>query len=149
MKQPTVLFLCTGNYYRSRFAEEYFNHHAPTRGSRWRAISRALATELGGRNVGPISPHALRGLNNRGISLATPLRFPRSLQTFELETAESIVALCEREHRPMIVERFLDWEHRVEYWSMDDVDVDTPDNVLPKLSRELDDFIGRLVTCHP
>ena len=49
----------------------------------------------------------------------------------------------------MIVERFLDWEHRVEYWSMDDVDVDTPDNVLPKLSRELDDFIGRLVTCHP
>ena len=27
-KVRTVLFLCTGNYYRSRFAEELFNHHA-------------------------------------------------------------------------------------------------------------------------
>ena len=24
-KSRTVLFLCTGNYYRSRFAEHYFN----------------------------------------------------------------------------------------------------------------------------
>jgi hypothetical protein len=24
----SVLFLCTGNYYRSRFAEELFNHRA-------------------------------------------------------------------------------------------------------------------------
>lgn len=23
-----VLFLCSGNYYRSRFCEEHFNHHA-------------------------------------------------------------------------------------------------------------------------
>ena len=26
--EKTVLFLCTGNYYRSRFAEELFNHEA-------------------------------------------------------------------------------------------------------------------------
>jgi len=25
----TVLFLCTGNFYRSRFAEEVFNHLSP------------------------------------------------------------------------------------------------------------------------
>jgi len=26
--ERTVLFLCTGNYYRSRFADELFNHKA-------------------------------------------------------------------------------------------------------------------------
>ena len=38
-----VLFLCTGNYYRSRFAEILFNQLAPTRGLNWRADSRGLA----------------------------------------------------------------------------------------------------------
>lgn len=39
----TVLFLCTGNYYRSRFAEIYFNALAAQRGSPWRADSRVAA----------------------------------------------------------------------------------------------------------
>ena len=41
----TILFICTGNYYRSRFAEAFFNHHAEVRGLCWRAISRGLAIE--------------------------------------------------------------------------------------------------------
>jgi len=36
----TVLFLCTGNYYRSRHAEAVFNHHAERLGLGWRAVSR-------------------------------------------------------------------------------------------------------------
>ena len=39
-KVKTVLFLCTGNYYRSRFAEELFNHHAERAGDDWIAQSR-------------------------------------------------------------------------------------------------------------
>ena len=40
-----VLFLCTGNYYRSRFAEELFNHLAIQRGLAWRADSAGLEVE--------------------------------------------------------------------------------------------------------
>jgi protein-tyrosine-phosphatase len=36
-----VLFLCTGNYYRSRYAEELFNHLARAEGLGWRAFSDA------------------------------------------------------------------------------------------------------------
>lgn len=51
----SVLFLCTGNYYRSRFAEEFFNHWAEQYVLNWLARSRALAIERGKVNVGPIS----------------------------------------------------------------------------------------------
>src|SRR6266446_4485609 len=49
----TVLFLCTGNFYRSRFAEIYFNWLAPREKLLWRADSRGLA--LDPTNFGPLS----------------------------------------------------------------------------------------------
>ncbi|MFX7063749.1 hypothetical protein ABTH87_19020, partial [Acinetobacter baumannii] len=48
-----ILFLCTGNYYRSRYAEEIFNHAARRKGLRWRAFSRGAAERGSPDNVGP------------------------------------------------------------------------------------------------
>lgn len=50
-----VLFLCTGNYYRSRYAEILFNSVAGRMGLPWRASSRGLALERGVNNVGPMA----------------------------------------------------------------------------------------------
>jgi protein-tyrosine-phosphatase len=47
--EGTILFLCTGNYYRSRFAEVLFNSVADKMGLPWRAASRGLALERGVR----------------------------------------------------------------------------------------------------
>ena len=64
-----VLFLCTGNYYRSRFAEEYFNHLSLANGSPWRAESRGLAASFPRpRNPGTISPHVIDALQNLGLA---------------------------------------------------------------------------------
>ena len=41
----TVLFLCTGNYYRSRFAEILFDSVAVKMGLPWKASSRGLACD--------------------------------------------------------------------------------------------------------
>ena len=46
-----ILFLCTGNYYRSRYAEEIFNHMARNKGLPWRAFSRGAAERLASENV--------------------------------------------------------------------------------------------------
>ena len=54
-KLKTVLFLCTGNYHASRFAEILFNTVAGKMGLAWRASSRGLAPERGLNNVGPIT----------------------------------------------------------------------------------------------
>ena len=46
-KHKRLLFLCTGNYYRSRFAEILFNSVAGKMGLSWKASSRGLAIERG------------------------------------------------------------------------------------------------------
>ena len=69
----TVLFLCTGNYYRSRFAEELFNHEAERAGLHWIAQSRGLALERGANNVGPIAPVVLHTLKGLTTALAAPI----------------------------------------------------------------------------
>ena len=41
-----LLFVCTGNFYRSRHAEALFNWHAERHGLAARAFSRGLLTSL-------------------------------------------------------------------------------------------------------
>ena len=66
----TVLFLCTGNYYRSRFAEILFNSVAGKMRLPWRASSRGLALERGVNNVGPMAVSAVKALESRGLRAA-------------------------------------------------------------------------------
>src|SRR5437660_8840918 len=94
-----ILFLCTGNYYRSRFAEELFNHLARQAGLDWVAESAALALEKGSCNVGPISRYTLQALAARQIEPSAASRMPRQVCERELESADLVIALKEAEHR--------------------------------------------------
>ena len=88
-ERPTVLFLCTANYYRSRFAEVIFNHAAERARVSWRADSAGLAFLCHARNPGVLSPYARAGLAARGISLAEPVRAPQDV-TAELLGAAAL-----------------------------------------------------------
>src|SRR6202521_1575023 len=99
----TVLFLCTGNYYRSRFAEILFNSVAARMGLPWKATSRALALERGAGNVGPMAPEAVTVLQARGIRSAEDFaRFPMQASADDFERAQWIVALKQAEHMPLL-----------------------------------------------
>src|SRR5947207_1045885 len=103
----TVLFLCTGNYYRSRFAECLFNSVAGKMSLPWRASSRGLALERGVNNVGPMAASAVKALEARGLRAVPELgRFPTQVAVEDFEMAHWIVALKEAEHRPLLHERF-------------------------------------------
>src|SRR5690242_8514602 len=106
MTHRSVLFLCTGNYYRSRFAEIVFNDLARKRALNWRADSRGLARVFGPWNVGPISKYAVDALAARGISCTSMAR--NSMHCFEedLKHADIVIALKEAEHRPMLAQHF-------------------------------------------
>jgi protein-tyrosine phosphatase len=129
-----VLFICTGNYYRSRLAEAVFNHGAVARGLAWRAFSRGLATHLVD-GAGSISLHTRFALLARGIPLDRTGAKPMPLRQEDLERATRIIALKEAEHRALIRAQFPEWEDRVEYWHMHDIDVGAPDVVVPEIER--------------
>lgn len=127
-----VLFLCTGNYYRSRFAELYFNHLATQLDLRERASSRGLEA-WAGRNPGPISAHAVRYLLELGIPLPEPQRLPMQLTEADWEQAERVIALDEDEHRQMVLRDFPNHIDRVEFWRYPDTHLASPLVILPAI----------------
>lgn len=140
-RENTVLFLCTGNYYRSRFAEILFNSVASRMSLPWLATSRGLALERGASNVGPISVTALKALEARGLrSAAECARFPIAATADDFAAASWIVALKEAEHSPLLQERFPTWVEKVEFWHIDDAP-----EVLDQIEREVMDLAARLI----
>jgi protein-tyrosine phosphatase len=129
-----LLFLCTGNYYRSRFAEELWGHLERQQPSGWRAESRGLWVARGLANVGPISPHAVRALDVAGVRLAEPMRPPHQVERGDFETSTCIVAMSESEHRGMMNGLFPTWANAVEYWDVEDVGLCPVEAALKRLS---------------
>lgn len=142
----TLLFLCTGNYYRSRFAEHLFNALAPKYGLNWMAISRGLALEWGVDNVGAISKYALTGLSERQVSMAQDLRYPLPLTEADLAAAAKIIAVDESEHRPLMLERFPKWTDAIEYWLVHDVGHTPVDEALQQIEDHIQQLIEQIRT---
>jgi protein-tyrosine phosphatase len=140
----TVLFLCTGNYYRSRLAEFYFNHLAVKHPTPWRAASRGLNITPG--NVGPLSAHTRAWLAENDIPVNEPHRMPIPVLEADFWSADHVVAVKEAEHRSMVSQKFPHWADRVEYWHIHDLDAATPDVALPILVQHVDDLFTRLAT---
>lgn len=130
--QHKLLFICSGNYYRSRFAEVLFNALASQSGLSWQADSRGIATQLA-RGLGPVSSHVLKGLAARGIEVNGRLRYPIQLQEDDLAEASLIIAMKAGEHRAFLEDNFPTWTDKIEYWDVHDVDVAPMDETLPHI----------------
>jgi protein-tyrosine phosphatase len=114
----TVLFVCTGNYYRSRYAELLFNATAP-QAIGWRADSRGFAP--GPWNVGSVAPLVLARLAAGGLAAPADLRPPIRLARADLEAADLLIALDEAEHRPYVVGLGQPWIDRFRLWVVPDL----------------------------
>ena len=139
-----LLFLCTGNYYRSRFAEIFFNWHAERQGVAWRAESRGLS--LVASNVGPLSRHTLARLAAHGIGVEKHQRLPLAVADEDFQAAQHIVAVKEAEHRPLIAARFPAWLERVEFWDIHDVVCAAASDAIPLLEQYVLRLLARLRT---
>jgi protein-tyrosine phosphatase len=139
-----VLFLCSGNYYRSRFAEHLFNHLAEREQLAYRADSAGLWPECHTHNPGPMSPHTIAALRELGVRLPATLRSPRDVEPPDFERSALTVALKEAEHRPLVMQRFPAALVRVEFWHVDDVGDAPPSVALPMIERLVRALIQRL-----
>ncbi|MEM1303346.1 MAG: low molecular weight phosphatase family protein [Planctomycetota bacterium] len=142
---PTVLFLCTGNYYRSRFCEAWFNHLAKERGLDWRADSRGLA--LDPLNPGNIYRVTVAELAKRGVDTAEhEARPPLPAERGDFDAADRVVAVKEAEHRAMMEAGFPDLADSITYWHVHDLDCATSDEAIPQLEHLVLRLVDELAT---
>jgi len=139
-----ILFLCTGNYYRSRFAEHFFNALAKQQAIDWQADSRGLAIELGTGNVGAISPYAVQYLSEQDIVIPKNERRPCGVTPDDFMRANKVIALDVDEHRPLMLERFPQWAEQIEYWAVPDLHITPPELALPQIKQLVFQLINSL-----
>jgi protein-tyrosine phosphatase len=139
--EKAVLFLCTGNYFRSRYAEILFNSVAGKLGLPWQASSRGLALERGVHNVGPMAAEAVQALEAQGVCAAEAVtRLPAQVTAEDFAAADRVVALKRAEHLPLLQERFPAWVEKVEFWHVDDAT-----EVLGLIEQEVMVLVARIL----
>ncbi|MDE0670268.1 MAG: hypothetical protein OXH72_00795 [Caldilineaceae bacterium] len=116
---PAVLFVCTLNYYRSRFAHLYFNHLA--KGTGLHAESRGLVVDRS--RMQGMSYYAGQALQVVGVAVTEgDKRDPVQLTELDIRQAGRLIALCRSEHEPVVAARFPNYRDRFEYWDVLDID---------------------------
>jgi protein-tyrosine phosphatase len=129
-----VLFICTGNFYRSRFAEAVFNFHADQRKLRWQAYSRGLAIHWAD---GVLSPFTAAALSERQIPISYTGADRTQLTENDLESADLRIALDRAEHLQMMEQQFPSWTRRVQYWEVPDMPTVLPEVALPSIESQI------------
>lgn len=135
-----ILFICTGNYYRSRFAEAVFNHLTPAPGG-CVAFSRGLAIHV---VEGDLSIHTELALRQRGIDRAMTSATRTALTEEDLARAHQVIALKHDEHRPMMERQFPAWANRITYWTVHDIDYAAPSDALPEIEAKIRGLLEEL-----
>jgi protein-tyrosine phosphatase len=145
MTPKVICFLCTGNYYRSRYAEECFNHQAHKAGLQWRATSRALHQDLSTvRNVGSMSPVAIVSLWLKGIRPRQAQRAAQTLGQAESSQFSRLVALDAEEHTPYVETYYPALKGKMIYWDIKDLDKESPKIAFAKIDRHVQRLIETL-----
>lgn len=143
-QETLVLFICTGNFYRSRHAEALFNWYALEKSLPARAFSRGLLTSIVADEPTLISTDTQERLTTLGIPLELTGRAPVQLQVQDLEKAHHIVALKKDEHHAMMVASHPEWADKINYWHMHDIDFEEPVHVLPKIEDQVRNLMEEL-----
>ncbi len=129
-----VLFICTGNYYRSRFAEAIFNHHAEQRRIPWIAFSRGLAVHLA---EGYLSTFTTEALQTRKIELRHTGPGRIGLSEGDLLQSNYRIAMDRSEHFRMMLNQFPTWADQIHYWDVSDIPFRASTEALPEIELKV------------
>lgn len=138
---PPVLFICTGNFYRSRHAEAVFNWHAHRSGLAIRAFSRGLLTSMVADEPTRLSPNTARRLAELGIGEHLTAPAPIQLTEEDLLRAGRAIALRKDEHWGMVRRAHPEWVDRIEYWDVRDIDELGPHEALPAIEQRVVELV--------
>jgi protein-tyrosine phosphatase len=137
----TVLFICTGNFYRSRFAEAIFNATTEKNRVPWKAISRGLAIHWA---QGYLSPYTEEALKERNIELRHTGTDRIQLLENDLRNTDLQIALDHSEHYSMMQDQFPQWADRITYWDIADMPFSSPAIALPAIEAKIQSLIQNI-----
>jgi protein-tyrosine phosphatase len=141
-KPKQVTFVCTGNYYRSRFAEALFNQKAHAANLNWHASSRGLNLvpwQLG------ISHYTKEELLKRGVSKDFWSSTPKKLTRGDITASDCIILMDETEHRRVFEKNFPQSDDsKIQYWHIPDSGQLKPALACARMSTEIDQLLESL-----
>jgi protein-tyrosine phosphatase len=137
-----ILFVCTGNYYRSRFAESYFNWKAAKSALPWQAVSRGLLPVPGRKGISQMTQQELEIM---GVPESRTISDPQQLMKQDLLTSDYIVILDEEEHRPMMEQLFPGITlNNVHYWHIHDFPYMQAHDACSAMAAKIDSLVTEL-----
>lgn len=148
-----VCFVCTGNYYRSRFAEATFNFMAKECGEEYVAESRGLnvsAADKVANDYGELSPYTKNKMEELDIpiSFTSSKRQPISKQ--DLKDFDIIVVMDRSEHFSMVKSFVGEDEDMIlsaknfKYWAIKDVFDWEPEETLGAILANVNKFFNEI-----
>ncbi|OHE86993.1 MAG: hypothetical protein A3G75_12975, partial [Verrucomicrobia bacterium RIFCSPLOWO2_12_FULL_64_8] len=91
-----------------------------------------------------LSPHTTRRLGELNLPLDLTGPIPIQASDEDFRRATRIIALKETEHRPLMERLHPEWENRVEYWEIHDLDAAMPDVTLAEIESHVAGLVDRL-----
>ena len=147
-----VLFLCTGNYFRSRFSEALFQHliSEDQADDSLEVASAGLKVTADSGNVGPMAAEAITAVRERNIVIDPDLlAMPRQVEDADLRAADVVVAVDAAAHRPMVRERYPAWEDRIRFWAVKDLGEEEGADPISQLDANVRELFEELNSAVP
>lgn len=119
-----IYFICMGNYYRSRLAEELTRHYARQHGIEVEVDSGGLSRIPNPNHPGTIAKATLRYLEQKQVQPEAAGRFPKNCSIDEVYEADLIVFTDKEEQSELFLQRFPDYQGQVIGWSARDIQYD-------------------------
>jgi len=128
-----LYFVCMGNYYRSRLAEELALYYAAKYGVEIAVDSGGLSHIPNPNHPGPMARPTLEYLAQRDIKPQGINRYPKNCSIEDIEVADMVIFTDEDEQHRLFTEAFPDYKGEIVGWRARDQQYDqwlqTPDMI--------------------
>ena len=137
-----ILFVCTANIFRSRFAEEVFNFLAIKEKISARAFSAGL--KVGEYHIRRIHRPALEQLEKLNIKPKRPNKLSLHIDEVQLNKYDQLICMDETEHKPMVLSNSKLKGFNFEYWDIIDEPKVQSDVSLPLCYKKVKELVADL-----
>tara|TARA_A100001011_G_scaffold94934_1_gene99769 strand:+ start:5838 stop:6266 length:429 start_codon:yes stop_codon:yes gene_type:complete len=137
-----VLFVCTANIHRSRFAEEVFNFFCTKHNKDYHAFSAGL--RVGDYSYRKIYFPALENLKVFNIIPKRPNDLSKHIKDVNLENYDKIICMDEDEHKPMVNSDPKLSNYNFEYWNITDMPKVDSNVSLPICYKKVENLLNEM-----